>query len=287
MRLYKTVAYIAVDLDTGERIVYDGADDAGRMLHIDFDVTKSTGSTPNTGTVLVYNLSETDRSLISDSGLRVSLYLGYDGNADLISVADIDTVVSLQTGVDWVTEFKLGEGQKALQSKQNRTYREGTDAQIIVKQLAEDAGLVVNNTIATVKGLVSGSLTLEGTTQGALNDIGSELDVEFNVQNDELFITLPDGIADDEAAVIAPDTGLIGYPEFTAKGVNFKAQVQPGVIPGKVIKLESEGYVIESGQTSKKIEGRDDSGFYVCQTVKFQGNNYGGDFYVDVEARAL
>lgn len=287
MRLYKTVAYIAVDLDTGDRLVYDGVDDSGRMLHVDFDITKSASRTPNTGKVNIYNLSESDRRLISKSAVRLLLYLGYDGNADLISVADVDFVNSMQTEVDWVTVFTLGEGQKALQSQYNRTFKEGSDAQFIVKQIAEDSGLIVNNTINTVKGLISGSITLEGSTQSVLGDMSSDLGVDFSVQNDELYVSGSDGVADREAVIVAPDTGLIGYPEVTDKGVNLKVQVQPGILPGKVIKLETTGFIIESGQSQKKTDDRDESGFYVCQQVQFQGNNYGGDFAAIVEAREL
>lgn len=287
MRLYKTVAYIAVDLDTGDRLVYDGVDDSGRMLHVDFDITKTSSRTPNTGKVAIYNLSESDRKLISKSAVRLNLYLGYDGQADLISVADVDTVNSLQVEVDWVTEFTLGEGQIALRSQQNRTYKEGSDAKTILKQVAADAGLIVNNTINTVSGLISGGITLEGSTQAVLGDMSSELGLDFSVQNDELFIAGADGVSDSEAVVVAPNTGLIGYPETTDKGVNLKVQIQPGILPGKVIKLETEGFIIDSGQTQKKTVDRDDSGFYVCQQVQFQGNNYGGDFAAIVEAREL
>lgn len=287
MRLYKTVAYIAVDLDTGERLIYDGVDDSGRMLHVDFDITKTSSRTPNTGKVAIYNLSESDRKLISKSAVRLNLYLGYDGQAELISVADVDTVNSLQTEVDWVTEFTLGEGQIALRSQQNRTYKEGSDANTIIKQVAADAGLIVNNTINTVSGLISGGITLEGSTQAVLGDMSSELGLDFSVQNDELFIAGADGVSDNEAVIVAPDTGLIGYPEITNKGVNFKVQIQPGILPGKVVKLETEGFIIDSGQTQKKTDDRDDSGFYVCQKVQFQGNNYGGDFAAVVEAREL
>lgn len=287
MRLYKTMAYIAVDLDTGERIVYDNADEAGRMLHVDFDITKTSSRTPNTGKVQIYNLGESDRRLISKSATKLTLYLGYDGQAELISVADIDSVNSLQVEVDWVTEFTLGEGQSALQSQQNRTYKEGSDAKLIISQIASDAGLVVNNTINTVKGLISGGITLEGSTQSALGDMSSELGLDFSVQNDELFIAGSDGVSDGEAVVVAPDTGLIGYPEITDKGVNLKVQIQSGIFPGKVIKLETTGFIIDSGQSQKKTESREDSGFYVCQQVRFQGNNYGGDFAAVVEAREL
>jgi hypothetical protein len=107
---------------------------------------------------------------------------------------------------------------------------------------------------------------------------------EWSIQDNELNITKLGKPIDDIAVVLRADSGLLEHPTITDKGVNVKAQLNPDIRPGKLTKLEPLAVQVEPGAQFVPERGRDYTGVYLCQTVSFIGNNYGGPFDVTIEA---
>ena len=77
---------------------------------------------------------------------------------------------------------------------------------------------------------------------------------------------------DERAIKLSPESGLVGTPQPAEKGeLNVTALIQPGLVPGQRIVLESADY----------------SGGYVIREAIFIGNTRGRDWYAHLLLRPL
>lgn len=311
MRFFKGEAYLEVIYDN-EAVVYDQKLDTGRMLQVDFDIKMSRSKTPNQGVIAIYNLSETDRRHIERDAKSVRLYAGYDGDNKMIFTGDVVFASSSKESVDWKTEIKAGDGWRSFsQSVTSRNYAAGTPIRTIVEQTAKDMGIAMKESANILKGAIDGSVTLHGKSQLGLDKVVRNAGAQWSIQDNELQITPVTKPIDGEAIVLDASSGLLESPSLSEKGVSVRCQLHPDFRPGKVMKLESSSWTIESGgtgemdgsvtkkdkdgnssqQTKAKTypieRGKDYNGFYICQSVQFVGNNAGGPFECRIEAITL
>lgn len=311
MRYFKGEAYLEVIYDN-EAVAYDQKLDNGRMLQVDFDIKMSRSKTPNQGVIAIYNLAETDRRRIERDAKSVRLYAGYDGDNKMIFTGDVVFASSSKDMVDWKTEIKAGDGWRSFsQSITSRNYAAGTPIRTIVEQTAKDMGIALKESANILKGATDGSITLHGKSQIGLDQVVRNAGGEWSIQDNELQITPITKPIDGEAIVLDASSGLLESPSISEKGVAVRCQLHPDFRPGKVMKLESSSWTVESGGTGvmdgsqvktdkegtastaskEKVypveRGKDYNGFYICQSVQFVGNNAGGPFECRIEAIEL
>lgn len=311
MRYFKGEAYLEVIYEN-EAIVYDQKLDTGRMLQVDFDIKMSRSKTPNQGVVAIYNLAETDRRRIERDAKSIRLYAGYDGDNKMIFTGDVVFASSVKETVDWKTEIKAGDGFRSFsQSITSRNYAAGTPIKTIVEQTAKDMGIAVKESANILQGVIDGSVTLHGKSQSGLDQVIRNAGGEWSIQDNEIQITPVTKPIDGEAIVLDASSGLLEAPSLSEKGVSVRCQLHPDFRPGKVMKLESSSWTVESGGTgvmdgsvvekgqdgqsatqqkekTYPVErGKDYNGFYICQSVQFVGNNSGGPFECRIEAISL
>lgn len=288
MRFWKGSAYLVVEFDGYERR-FDQIDADGRRLALDFETKSTRSQQPNQGVFALYNLSASSRQEIERNAKAVRCYAGYDGDEKLIFQGDVVFVNSTKPAPDWMTTIHAGDGFKAFTEKvTSKTYASGTEKEIIINQLAADMGLVVKAAKDAVTGALSGDLSLDGRSKDQLDIITKDSGAEWSIQDNEIYITKAEKPIDDIAIVLRADTGLLEHPALTDKGVNIRAQLNPDIRPGKLVKLELIAVEVQPTQTASDTEapkrGQDYEGVYLCQTVGFVGNNYGGPFDVNIEA---
>ena len=282
MRFWKSSAYLVVEFDGYEQR-FDVIDRDGRRLALDFDTTATTSKEPNQGIFTLYNLTESSRDAIASDARFVRCYAGYDGNEKLIFQGSIVFVKNLRSGPDWATTMQVGDGfAQYTQSLTTRSYASGTDREFILKQMASDMDLVVKSAESTVQGVLTGSASYDGKTKDTLDEFLKDQELGYSIQDGEIRVTAIGQPIDFEAIVLRADTGLLEHPVITEKGVNLRAQLNPDIRPGKLIKLEAQGF----DATDAATRGKNYNGLYLCQSVKFVGNNYGGAFDVMIEAVA-
>lgn len=284
MRFWKGYAYLVIEYNGFERR-FDIEDEDGRLIALDFETKATRSKEPNQGVFNYYNLSASTRQEIETDAKSVRCYAGYDGDAKLIYQGDIVFVNSLKSGPDWVTTIHCGDGFASFtESVTSKTYASGTEKQVILDQIASDMGLVVKASKDAIAGALGGSLTIDGKSKDQLDVLMKDSGAEWSIQDNELNITQIGSPIDDIAVVLRADSGLLEHPTVTDKGVNVKAQLNPDIRPGKLIKLEPIAVQVTPGGDSAPERGRDYTGVYLCQTVSFIGNNYGGAFDVNIEA---
>jgi hypothetical protein len=284
LRFWKGYAYLVIEYNGFERR-FDIEDEDGRMLALDIETKSTRSKEPNQGVFNYYNLSESTRQEIETDAKSVRCYAGYDGDAKLIYQGDIVFANSLKSGADWVTTIHCGDGFASFtESVTSKTYASGTEKQVILDQIASDMGLVVKAAQDAITGELGGSLTIDGKSKDQLDVLMKDSGAEWSIQDNELNITKLGKPIDDIAVVLRADSGLLEHPTITDKGVNVKAQLNPDIRPGKLIKLEPTAVQVEPGAQFVPQRGANYAGVYLCQTVSFIVNNYGGPFDVTIEA---
>lgn len=285
MELFGGDCFIEIETDDGKLHRFDKVnEETGRRLCVDFDCLKTQHSHPNKSNVKIYNLSETSRNMISRNGKKIRFYAGYGAGIKMIAVGDIVIALSRKIPPEWVTEITFGDGQFNYDNAQTSiALSEGTEVKDIVSIIARDLGVVVSTVSDAVKGLTNGSLTLDGLSKDQLSQVADDYGLSWSIQDEELVVVNEGKPVNNEAIVMNAGTGLI--EAIVGKASNkIKAQLQPDIRPNKLIKIEAIGWSVESAEVAIVHRGKKDfNGLYLCKNVKFLGNNYGGQFDVEVE----
>jgi hypothetical protein len=262
-----------------------GGKDSGRAekfeeLRIIFQVEKTSESNANTAKISVYNLSSKGRALVEEKKAFVLLEAGYRNSFAQLFIGDITRAYITRQGPDWVTTAECGDGALALRSTHvDKSYAPGTDYMDIIKDVAQsfvDQGRVVIGSLLGVKSEKTQSgLSVSGSSQKVLDELTGKQDLEWFIQDNTLQMMPKDSGSGLEAVLLTPQTGLIGTPIKRevdgGAGVEFKALLQPELVPGRMVKIES----------------RQVNGFFKLRQVAFAGDTHGQPWYAGAKAVAL
>lgn len=256
-------------------------------LRITFEVEKSNEGKPAPANISIYNLSDKSRALFEGVGTRVILSAGYESNFGVIFSGNIvrakqkkkksivkETTQHRYEEVDIITEIEAADGHNKYRTSYTaRAFPPGTKVRDVLSALTTDFGLTANidlEAIAEDAQYAQGFSACQ-ETRYLLDDICKTYGLEWSIQNEILQIISKDKTTKFGAILLTPKTGLIGSPVKTTNGCEFKSLLQPSIIPGASVKLESKFF----------------NGLYKVQKVTHKGDSHEGDFYSECEATAI
>lgn len=251
-------------------------------LRIKFNCEKTNESNPNNGNIEIYNLSEQTRSLLEAAKTRVALQIGYYGipnedgsfnssksNAETIFVGDVVKTLHKVEGSDLITTIEVADGGNRFRNARlDKGYPAGIRTDTVFDDIEAAMGLAkgARSGIPTTK--YANGLTLSGLARDHLNNLTKKNNLEWSIQDETLQI-IPQGQGTDETIVLlTSDSGLIGSPNKTAKGVEFSSLVQPTLKPGRRVQIQS----------------RTLNGVFKIRKVTHDGDSHSGDFLSKCEA---
>jgi hypothetical protein len=246
---------------------------AGRKwdnLRVSFSIEKTGDATPNALDLAIYNLSADSRAWIAKKGMAVMVDAGYaDPGAKLLYSGTLERVSHSKEGPDWVSRIESADGVAAHRSIiLAESFGPGTTEASIVRAVADKLGV----TVGELKGL---SDTKFGQGRQLTGPAGRELDalcrsrgLRWSIQDGVLQILPLAQALNLEAVVLSAETGLVGSPDKTERGVKMVSLLQGGINPGRLIKLES----------------RNIKGLYIAEKVTHSGDSHGRDWYTTIEA---
>ena len=280
MQLQRNRIYELVigDTKTGDAVLIS-------ELQVRFDITKSSDNKrkSNGAVVEIFNLSDNTLKKFKDTLVRVELKVGYsDIGLTTILIGNVTELKTVQNGSDRVTQLKLGEAYVALNED---TIRGVAPAGTKLKDfLNEVVGKMSNVSLGAMTGVnINSELTFgypySGTPREVLSDLAETYRLEWRVDRDVLTVTDETGLADPDkkkAFVLNENTGLIDIPFETSgkqsslkkdpnrrMGVQFKCLLNPRIIPGSIVRLESK---LITGwfkvKTARYFGGYDDTEWY-------------------------
>lgn len=280
-RLFNGDAYIVITTKT-ERLDFSGLNN-GRRLALRFNVSQTKESKPNQSSLTIFNLSETSRNKIITEGVNVEIYAGYE---DLLTIGSgsIQNVNNVKNRTDWETTISFGDGQKNYQqSKFSKSYTGGNDIKNIITDVAESFGLSIKNEVKKLTGKIDKGLTLDGLSKDVLDELAKQNDIKWSIQDAVLQLVDIGNPILKTAIVISSATGLLGHPIITERGVDIKTQLNPEIRPNKLISVEDSTSKIVS-EKLKDQRNKSANGIYICDSVQFVGDNFGGGFETNISA---
>lgn len=239
-------------------------------MRITFEVEKNTEEEPNIHKVRIWNLApETSQAIIKPDNIAV-LYAGYGMENGPLLMASGHVIFGwvYQDGADVVTQLELRDGYVNVRDTVvSLGYSEGVEARQVIKDLAGQMGLTLMMAEDVPNRTWQNGFSYYGAAHRALHKVTTGTGLEWSIQNGQLQVIAKRGVTPRSAFVIAPDSGLIYYPERTREGAREKAKVKdqktgdnrnitsekqqrdgwrvtsfllPTVNPGDLVKLESK-----------------------------------------------
>ena len=256
-------------------------------LRVSFDIEKTNEKSANNAKVLIYNLNESNKSLLkTKEDLSLTLEVGYGANSvDLLFTGDIVRSTTQRRGADFVSTIEIDDGDEALtKATLEKSYEAGTDMKTVIQdalQSMKDTGQVVIGSIGSIKDdIAQNGFSASGLASSIVEQITSKQGLEFSIQDNETQILEAAEDTGEEAIVLTPSTGLIGSPrigligkEATKQdGIEFKALIQTTRFkPGRKVKIKS----------------REVDGFFKILKSKFAGDTHASAWYVTCEGQLI
>lgn len=218
-------------------------------LRIDADINKTITSAFNSATITIYNLSKETRQAIRKSGVRISIYAGYEGYAKEVAFSGgIMSSVSWRQGPDIITRiFCLAGGGPLARSTTSKTYTYGVPVADVVKEIAGTIpGVVADKKNINVQGTIGyAGWSFAGMTKDALDKLAYQFGFSWSI-NDGQFVAVQDKKNIGGRVLLNSANGLRKVsPRLTGlmqiqEGVDIQASYYPNVNPGNVVTVRSE-----------------------------------------------
>jgi hypothetical protein len=276
--LYLRKVYIEIVPRVGSVKRIDG-------LRIQFEIEKNSESTPNPAVIKIYNVSAITRGMFEDKGTKIRLFAGYLGlspeaiagtgigsssTVSLLYVGDIDKVSNKLSAPDIITEIELKDGGNVYRNARlEKGYPRNVSVDQVVTEISKKLGLPISNKEGIPQKNYSKGLTLSGLVKDHLDMLGKTHGFDWSIQDETLQFTPKDKATRADAILLNPKTGLIGSPSRTDKGVEFQSLLQPSLLPGRRVVVES-----------KFLKGT-----FVLGKVVHSGDSHQGDFKSSCECK--
>lgn len=234
-------------------------------LFIEFDVIRTTGRNPNKASVNIYNLTSDSRQWLEQPNQVLQILAG-EGTPGQIFLGDIEKrgVTTKIQNEDTVITIKAADGRRKWRdSVFSKSYPPNISRDVVLNDVIAAIGLPTGY-IATLPAMqFAGGYASSGWARDILTDILYP-DAEWSIQDGSLQIILTGQGLPGNAVVINAQTGMIGSPTRTDKGVNVTTTLTRQIAPGGPVRIESRLFTGDLKVT--KVQHKGNSKGLVWQT---------------------
>ena len=85
--------------------------------------------------------------------------------------------------------------------------------------------------------------------------------------------------------LVTQETGLLEFPQVSEKGTDFVSQLNPQLRPNKLVDIQSSDFVQVKAQSYERPPNSS-NGINIVETVRFVGDNFGGQFSSQVKCKS-
>ncbi|MCO5164660.1 MAG: hypothetical protein M9939_26580 [Mesorhizobium sp.] len=252
-------------------------------LKIAFDISKSISGVPNEGKVQIWNLSKDHRNAIGKEFDRLTLEAGYvQTGMGVILKGSIREVYHDRDEVDVISEVSVGDGDEADRTGVvAKTWPRGTKIKDIVQDIYRES--MPGISLGELKGLddlpdTRRPVTIVGSPRRAMDMLGRTHKFNWSWQNETLETIPVDGYLN-QIAYVSAQTGMVGVPTVTDRGITFQALLDAAIRPNRLVMVQSE-----------VLDMNDGSGLFRVNNVGYHGDNGvggEGDFLVEAECERV
>lgn len=259
MNLFKRIINIQIGNGTGTALSIGTSE--RNSTYIQIEIMKNLSGKPNEGIVRMFNLSDSTENQIIETGKRIRVFAGHNGNPVLIHDGDIRRVDRDpdENSLNRITSVSLGGNLvKLSQSIFNKAY----SGQVAVKQIVQDAIPTFGLELADIDQIPDNEFlndySFTGKTSDLLDEILDPIQVQW-FENDNFIKFSAREKALESVVLLNPKTGLIGSPSMTDKGVKFTSVLDGRLTLNSRVKIESNliNGVYKINQTLNTGDNRD------------------------------
>lgn len=266
----------------------EGEDVIENPWQITFDISKSADNKKtggNSATIEIYNLTKDQIKALESDYITVDFSIGYSAiGLHKILIGNVAEFSTVKSGNDYITQLRVGEGYTALNHENLASMvAPGKKVSDVIEEIRKQmpgvsrgayTGTNLNNPIVF-------GWRLKGTPKEMLMKLCEAQNLEYNINAGVLNVSAENGLISKNtqlAPVLTPETGLIEMPFHTSetgrkqkndprrrRGVQFKALINTDIVPGRVVRLESDWI----------------TGYYRVNTARFSGDMRGNEWYVE------
>ncbi len=240
MSLFKRI--IRVEIGNGEGTALSIGTSERNSTYIQIEIMKNLSGKPNEGIVRMFNLSYSTENKIIETGKRIRVFAGHDGNPMLIHDGDIRRVDRDpdENSLNRITSVSIGGNViKLSQSIFNKSY----SGQVAVKQIVKDAIPTLDLEYADIDQIPDNEFlndySFTGKTSDLLDEILDPIQIQW-FENDNFIKFSAREKALESVVLLTPKTGLIGSPSITDKGSKFTSVLNGRLSLNSQVKIESE-----------------------------------------------
>ena len=276
------------DYSTGNGLLIDS-------LQMTFDVSKTSDNKNNGGnsaSIEIYNLNATQRALLEDKQyIEATLSVGYrDIGTRVLVTGNVTEAVTRKAGDDYITQLTMGEGYTDLNhTKLKSVVSPGSTVADVIEAIRKEMPSVSRGAITgtNLNNPVVSGWRLSGTPREALKRICEANKLEYSITGNVLNTTDVNGSFTKDVVncpVLNEATGLLETPfhrlqdaqlskkdKQRRRGIQFKALLNPLIVPGAIVKLASETI----------------TGYYRVNAARFAGDFRGNDWTVECTASEI
>jgi len=256
-------------------------------LKISFSIEKTDSGDPNESKIQIYNLSKDTHAKVAVAGNHITLKAGYkDETVAAIFFGDVLKGDRKKSGVDYITELVVFDSRTAVMSGQvSVSYTKNTEARTIVQAFVDAIGLSYKgmDNVMSEETYPHGYSYI-GMAADGLRDVLNRYGLTYTIQNEMLYIIKPGEPVENIGLKLTAETGLLTTPESVSDKTSdddteseasnrwkFSTMLFPELVPGAACSVESSTL----------------NGEVVLSKAVFSGDNFGGDYKIDIEAEAV
>ncbi len=232
-KLYKRTIKTVIGQNDGDALSID-------KLYTQIEIKKMISGKPNEGFSSIFNLSESIVNQIKESGVRIRIFAGHDTRLVLLHDGDIRRVERNNQPPDKITTIILGGNMiKLSKAVFNRSYL----GQVSVKQITKDAIPTFNISALDLDQIPDDAFfydfSFTGKTGVLLDKILNPIGVQW-FESDNFIKFSSNKKALEDVVLLNKNTGLIGSPTITDKGIKFRSVLNGRILLNNRIKISSE-----------------------------------------------
>lgn len=275
-------------------------------LHAVFNTTAWVSGTPKTLRIRVFNFSPQTILPVQNEGGQIILSAGYDGQFGIIFSGQIIQVwTGRENATDTFCDIIATDGDKfytqgfissTLDSSQtslsNRMFHIVSNTQIEEQMFLDKDNIIIDTSTSTNNTLPRGRVYF-GMSKDHLRQVTKSVGALYQIENNnEVHILGIDRTKQKAAYQINYKTGLIGVPTQTTEGISFKMLLNPYIVQGQMIQLNSDAIQMKEVQVNKggavpdvdqtRIQQKSTDGFYKVLYCNHSGDTRGTNWYTDI-----
>ncbi|MCH8821327.1 hypothetical protein IID23_02265 [Patescibacteria group bacterium] len=218
-------------------------------LRVSFEITKDLLGYPNLAKIEIYNLSRASKALIENEFTSVIMNAGYKGNSKLLFKGDIKNVTHEVRGPDSITIIFAGDGNRDYkESFVSITIGKGASFDDVLNAIVasfSDLKVEIQEGINKVKDHLQGK-TISAKSSDAMDQLAEDYNFDWSIQDGAINIIDRNSVVNREF-VITPETGMLNSPVITEIGADVTLLLNPELLPGRVINIQSAGANVQLG----------------------------------------